>query len=96
MCREEIFPRLNAFAPDLIFISAGFDAHKKDSINSGYISLVEEDFDWVTKHLIRIANSHCQGRIVSALEGGYQLGGEYVSAFAKYAVNKDSTLYTCS
>ena len=81
--RQEIFPGLMAFKPDLIFISAGFDGHKKDTINSGYIALVEEDFDWVTQGLIRVANSCCNGRIVSALEGGYQLGGECCSSFAK-------------
>lgn len=81
--RDDIFPRLLKFKPDIILISAGFDAHKKDLINSGYISLLEEDFEWVTTHLTRIANSCCEGRVVSVLEGGYQLGGEYSSAFAK-------------
>ena len=81
--RQQVFPRLEEFAPDMIFISAGFDAHKKDGINSGYIALVEEDFDWVTNGLIRIANSCCEGRVVSALEGGYQIGGEFCSSFAK-------------
>lgn len=81
--REEIFPRLIEFQPDFIFISAGFDAHKKDTINGGYIALVEEDFEWVTQCLVYIANSCCNGRIVSVLEGGYQLGGEYCSAFAQ-------------
>ena len=73
--RNEIFPKLMKFKPDMIFISAGFDAHKKDTINSGYISLVEEDYEWVTSHLVKIANSCCDGRIVSALEGGYQIKG---------------------
>lgn len=81
--RDIIFPKLLDFQPDCIFISAGFDAHKKDLINSGYISLVEEDYEWVTANLMKIANTTCDGRIVSALEGGYQLGGEYCSAFAK-------------
>jgi acetoin utilization deacetylase AcuC-like enzyme len=44
---------------------------------------LEEDFEWVTTCLVRIANSCCNGRIVSALEGGYQIGGEYCSSFAK-------------
>ena len=83
--REEIFPRLMAFSPDFIFISAGFDAHRKDTINQGYISLIEDDFEWVTHNLVKIANSCCDGRIVSVLEGGYQLGGEYYSAFAQSA-----------
>lgn len=73
------------FKPDFLFISAGFDAHKKDTINSGYIALVEEDFAWVTEKLVQIANSCCGGRVVSVLEGGYQLGGEHCSAFAQSA-----------
>ena len=81
--RQEIFPRLMDFKPDIIFISAGFDAHKRDEINGGYIALVEEDFEWVTDGLMRIANSCCKGRVVSSLEGGYQISGEYSSAFAK-------------
>lgn len=83
--REQIFPRLVDFAPDMIFISAGFDAHKKDGINGGYIALVEEDFEWVTDKLVQLANSFCDGRIVSVLEGGYQLGAEHCSAFAQSA-----------
>lgn len=81
--RQQVFPRLLEFDADMIFISAGFDAHRKDSINSGYIALVEEDFDWVTAGLMRIANTCCEGRVVSALEGGYQIGGEFCSSFAK-------------
>lgn len=81
--REEIFPRLMEFQPDCIFLSAGFDAHRKDEINGGYIALVEEDYDWVTSNLARIANSVCEGRLVSALEGGYMTKGEYCSSFAK-------------
>jgi len=83
--REEIFPRLMTFSPDFLLISAGFDAHRKDTINQGYIALVEEDFEWVTHNLVKIANTCCGGRIVSVLEGGYQLGGEYCSAFAQSA-----------
>jgi hypothetical protein len=90
--RNEIFPRLMTFQPDMIFISAGFDAHKKDLINSGYISLVEEDYEWVTTQLIRIANSCCDGRVVSALEGGYQIKGDYCSAFAKSVKTHVSSL----
>ena len=49
------------------------------------IHQVEEDFEWVTDQLMQISNSCCEGRIVSVLEGGYQLGGEYCSAFAQSA-----------
>ena len=81
--REHIFSSLMTFQPDLIFISAGFDAHKKDTINGGYIALVEEDFEWVTHNLVTIANATCEGRVVSVLEGGYMISGEHCSAFAK-------------
>jgi acetoin utilization deacetylase AcuC-like enzyme len=66
-----------------VLISAGFDAHRKDAINMGYLGLVEEDYEWVTRHLVRIANSTCNGRVVSVLEGGYKIQGGLVSAFAR-------------
>lgn len=81
--RNIIFPRLLEFKPDIIMLSAGFDAHKKDTINSGYIALVEEDYEWLTRNLMYIANSVCGGRVISALEGGYQINGEFSSAFAR-------------
>ena len=90
--RDRIFPHLVEFRPDFIFISAGFDAHKKDGINSGYIALVEDDFEWVTSHLVRIANTVCDGRIVSVLEGGYELHAEVCSAFAKSVKSHVSAL----
>jgi acetoin utilization deacetylase AcuC-like enzyme len=64
-------PALDAFAPQLIFISAGFDAHREDDM--GNLGLVEADYGWVTKQLLTIANKHCQGRVISCLEGGYVL-----------------------
>lgn len=75
--------RLREFDPDLIFISAGFDAHRKDDINCGYISLIEEDYEWITLQLARLANTCCEGRLVSVLEGGYNLTGGIVSPFAR-------------
>lgn len=90
--RNEIFPRLIKFEPDLIIISAGFDGHRKDLINAGYLALVEEDFAWVTERLIQVANTCCDGRVVSALEGGYMLGGEFCSSFAKSVKTHVSTL----
>lgn len=81
--REVVFPRLLKFSPDLIIISAGFDGHKKDTINAGYLSLLEEDFEWITSRLVQIANSTCEGRVISALEGGYQINGEFYSSFAR-------------
>jgi acetoin utilization deacetylase AcuC-like enzyme len=66
-----ILPALKKFRPDLLLISAGFDAHKDDPLSS--IMLVEDDFKWITQQLTAIAESCCNGRIISALEGGYNL-----------------------
>ena len=66
-----ILPRITDFAPDLIVISAGFDAHRRDPL--GNLNLVEADFAWVTRRLTEIAQRRCGGRIVSVLEGGYDL-----------------------
>jgi acetoin utilization deacetylase AcuC-like enzyme len=68
-----ILPRLEAFRPDLIIVSAGFDAHRQDPL--GHIGLVEADFAWATRRLMEVANRSCKGRIVSLLEGGYDLDG---------------------
>jgi acetoin utilization deacetylase AcuC-like enzyme len=70
---SRIFPALDAFQPDLILISAGFDAHQRDPLGS--LQLTEEDFAWVTLRLMDLAGKHCDGRIVSMLEGGYDLAG---------------------
>ncbi len=66
-----ILPALKKFRPDLLLISAGFDAHKDDPLAS--VMLVEDDFKWVTEELMTIADGCCKGRIISALEGGYNL-----------------------
>lgn len=68
-----ILPALDNFAPDLILISAGFDAHKNDPLAN--IGLVEEDFAWVTQRVVELADKHSHGRLVSMLEGGYDLTG---------------------
>jgi acetoin utilization deacetylase AcuC-like enzyme len=64
-------PRLEAFDPEMIFISAGFDAHREDDM--GQLSLTEQDYAWITGRIKNVAKRHCKGRIVSALEGGYSL-----------------------
>jgi acetoin utilization deacetylase AcuC-like enzyme len=64
-------PALEAFAPEMIFISAGFDAHREDEL--GQLGLVESDYAWITQQLVHVARDHAQGRIVSCLEGGYHL-----------------------
>ncbi len=68
-----ILPALDAFQPDLIIISAGFDAHHADPL--GGVALIEDDFAWVTRKLIDAAHKHAGGRVVSLLEGGYDLTG---------------------
>src|SRR5579864_8583640 len=70
---SRVLPRLADFRPELIIISAGFDAHMRDPLAN--LNLVEADFTWVTKKLMDIANDSAQGRIVSVLEGGYDLEG---------------------
>ncbi len=65
-------PRLEAFKPEMIFISAGFDAHREDDL--GQMGLVEQDYAWITASIRDVARRHSQGRIVSCLEGGYHLG----------------------
>ncbi len=75
-----ILPRVDDFAPDLIIISAGFDAHRRDPL--GNLNLVEADFVWATRKLMEIAQRRCAGRIVSVLEGGYDLDGLARSAAA--------------
>jgi acetoin utilization deacetylase AcuC-like enzyme len=65
-------PRLEAFKPQMIFISAGFDAHRDDEL--GQLGLVEADYEWMTRKIKDVAERHAQGRIVSCLEGGYNLG----------------------
>lgn len=71
--RTRVLPRIDAFAPDLVVISAGFDAHWRDPL--GNIMLTEQDFAWATLELMDIAERRCKGRVVSLLEGGYDLEG---------------------
>jgi acetoin utilization deacetylase AcuC-like enzyme len=66
---EKWLPAIQAFKPELIFISAGFDAHSEDEMSQ--ISLVDSDYRWITDEIKKLADEHCQGRIISVLEGGY-------------------------
>ena len=70
---SRVLPALDAFAPDLIIVSAGFDAHRRDPLAE--INLDEGDFDWATGKLMERAERHAKGRLVSLLEGGYDLQG---------------------
>jgi acetoin utilization deacetylase AcuC-like enzyme len=78
-----ILPRLREFAPDLIVISAGFDAHMRDPLAN--LNLLESDFQWGTRKLMEVADKYAQGRVVSVLEGGYDLQGLASSAAAHVA-----------
>lgn len=68
---ERILPALDQFAPGLLIVSAGFDAHKADPL--AQLRLETEDFAWITRQLVQLATRHCGGRLVSVLEGGYDL-----------------------
>jgi acetoin utilization deacetylase AcuC-like enzyme len=78
-----ILPALNAFRPEFIIISAGFDAHRDDPL--AQLRLVEADYAWATERLVERAKQHAQGRIVSSLEGGYDLAALAASAAAHVA-----------
>lgn len=64
-------PALEKFQPEMVFISAGFDAHRDDDMS--HVSLTDDDFRWVSDHIVRIARQYAGGRMVSVLEGGYEL-----------------------
>lgn len=81
---ERWLPALDAFRPQLVYISAGFDAHREDDM--GNLGLVEADYAWVTQQLMAVAGRHCGGRIISCLEGGYVLSPLARSAAAHVKV----------
>ena len=84
---REVFPRVDAFKPELLLISAGFDAHADDPLAG--MMLHEDDFAWITGKLCDLADKHCSGRVVSALEGGYDLEALGRSARAHVDVLKE-------
>ena len=79
-----VLPRLDAFSPQLVIISAGFDAHMNDPLAG--MRLTTEDFGWVTARLCDVADTHCEGKVVSSLEGGYDLAALGASAAAHVKV----------
>ena len=85
---SRILPQLSAHRPDIILISAGFDAHERDPLGS--LRLVEDDFAWATSKLVEIADKSCQGRVVSMLEGGYDMDGLANSVAAHVQVLMDA------
>ena len=86
-CETAILPAIDRFRPELIMVSAGFDAHRADPLAS--LELETEDYAWITDRLVELAKVHCQGRIVSTLEGGYDLNALAESATAHiYALQR--------
>jgi acetoin utilization deacetylase AcuC-like enzyme len=86
----QVFPALDAFKPDLILISAGFDAHAADPLAN--LNWYEDDFAWLTHRLCDLAATHAQGRVVSCLEGGYDLGALQTSVAAHVSVLMERSL----
>lgn len=85
--RDRIFPALHNFAPDIMLISAGFDAERRDPL--AQLNWNHEDFAWVTGKLMDLADEHCEGRLVSLLEGGYDLDGLADGVSAHVGMLKD-------
>ena len=70
--RDHWFPALHRFQPQLLLLSAGFDGHRLDPL--AHLKFTEDDYKWITEALVDYASEHCNGQIVSTLEGGYDLG----------------------
>jgi acetoin utilization deacetylase AcuC-like enzyme len=86
---EQWLPALHAHRPEMLFISAGFDAHREDDL--GQMGLVEADYAWITQQIMAVAKQYAKGRIVSCLEGGYNLSalGRSVAAHVKVLADLD-------
>ena len=78
--QARVFPQIDAFCPDLLLVSAGFDAHSADPL--AQLNWHEDDFTWLTQNLCALAAKHCAGRVVSVLEGGYDLAALAASVAA--------------
>lgn len=85
---DQIFPAVENFAPELILVSAGFDAHRADPLAN--LNWSTDDFRWITERICDLADRHCEGRIVSTLEGGYDLTalGQSVAEHVKVLVER--------
>ncbi|MDP6787196.1 MAG: histone deacetylase family protein [Rhodospirillales bacterium] len=84
---KRVLPALDGFAPEMILVSAGFDAHASDPL--AQLNLTEDDFAWATREILSIAAKHCGGRVVSTLEGGYDLNALGASVAAHVAALMD-------
>ncbi len=87
LIEDNWLPKLESFKPEMIFISAGFDAHQDDDL--GQLGLIENDYTWITQKIKEVADKHSLGRIVSCLEGGYNLNalGRSVEAHIRELAN---------
>jgi acetoin utilization deacetylase AcuC-like enzyme len=83
----QVFPALEAYRPEFILISAGFDAHEDDPLAG--LNWQDEDYAWLTRRLLDIADAHCGGRVVSTLEGGYDLEALQYSVAAHLGAMKE-------
>lgn len=94
--RDRILPALDRFAPELLIVSAGFDAHRADPL--AQLELEAEDFGWITTALLAVADRHCGGRIVSLLEGGYDLDalGASVAVHVRALMHRDQDQHRAS
>ena len=81
--RGKIIPRLYKFKPDIIFVSAGFDGHKLETINKNHMLLQENDYGYIAQQLQFVANKFCKGKMVCVLEGGYNINTGIISSFAQ-------------
>jgi acetoin utilization deacetylase AcuC-like enzyme len=94
--RMKVTPRLMKFQPDIIFISAGFDGHENEEINASYMKLTEHDYRWMTEEICRVANIYSEGRVISVLEGGYNINTGVVSSFAQSVMTHTKFLNICA
>jgi hypothetical protein len=94
--RARVIPRLIKFKPDLILISAGFDGHEHEEINNSYMSLTEFDYRWMTEELMKIAKKYSEGRLISVLEGGYNINSGVVSSFAQSVMTHTKFINICA
>ena len=79
--KTKVIPRLYEFRPDIIFLSAGFDCHENEIINQKFIGLNEFDYAFITQQVQFVANKFCKGRLISVLEGGYNISAIIISSF---------------
>jgi hypothetical protein len=94
--RMKVIPRLIKFKPDIIFVSAGFDGHNNEHINNSYMKLTEFDYKWMTEELMKIANRFSKGRLISVLEGGYNIKSGVISSYAQSVLYHAKFLNICA